>query len=60
MAKQHRMALATALALWCAVVPGDWGGAMMVAAVLVVITVGSVFTAWRRLARAAAVLETKR
>lgn len=60
MAKQHRMALATALALWCAVVPGDWGGAMMVVAVLVVITVGSIFTAWRRLARAAAVLETKR
>jgi len=60
MAKQHRMALATALALWCAVVPGDWGGAMMVVAVLVVITVGSVFTAWRRLARAAAALETKR
>jgi phosphatidylglycerophosphate synthase len=60
MAKQHRMALATALALWCAVVPGDWGGAMMVVAVLVVITVGSVFTAWRRLVRAAAALEAKR
>lgn len=60
MAKQHRMALATGLALWCAVVPGDWGGAMMVVAVLVVITVGSVFTAWRRLVRAAAALEAKR
>jgi phosphatidylglycerophosphate synthase len=60
MAKQHRMALATGLALWCAVIPGDWGGPRAVWAVLVVITLGAVFTAWRRLARAAAALEAKR
>lgn len=60
MAKQHRMALATGLALWCAVVPGGWGGAWAVWAVLVAITLGSVLTAWRRLARAAAALEARR
>lgn len=60
MAKQHRMALVTALAAWCALVPGAWGGAMAVMAVLVVITLGSVATAWRRLARAAAALEARR
>lgn len=60
MAKQHRMALATGLALWCAVVPGDWGGAWAAWAVLLAITLGSVLTAWRRLARAAAALEARR
>ncbi len=60
MAKQHRMALATGLAVWCAVIPGGWGGASAVRAVLVVVTLGSAFTAWRRLARAAAALEAKR
>lgn len=60
MAKQHRMALATGLAVWCAVIPGEIGGPAAVWAVLVVITLGSVFTAWRRLARAAAALEAKR
>lgn len=60
MAKQHRMALATGLAVWCAVIPGELGGPAAVWAVLVVITLGSVFTAWRRLARAAAALEAKR
>jgi phosphatidylglycerophosphate synthase len=60
MAKQHRMALATALAVWCALVPGPWGGAMAVTIVLAVVTLGSVLTAWRRLLRAAAALEAKR
>lgn len=60
MAKQQRMALVTALAVWCAFVPGRWGGADAVTIVLVVITLGSVFTAWRRLVRAAAALEAKR
>jgi phosphatidylglycerophosphate synthase len=60
MAKQHRMAVATALAVWCALVPGAWGGPMAVTVVLAVITLGSVVTAWRRLARAAAALEAKR
>ncbi len=59
MAKQHRMALVTGLALWCAVLPGDWGGAMAVWIVLVVVTLGSVLTAWLRLSRAAAALRAK-
>ena len=59
MAKQHRMALATGVAVWCAVVPGAWGGAMAVWVVLVVITLGSVLTAWLRLSRAAAALRAK-
>ncbi len=52
MAKQHRMALATGLAIWCAVLPS----ARVVWAVLVVITAGSLLTAWLRLSRAAAAL----
>ena len=61
MAKQQRMALATALAVWCALAPGGWsGGAWAPWAVLVVIGLGSVLTAWRRLARAAAALEAGR
>ena len=59
MAKQHRMALATGLAVWCAVVPGGWGGAWPVWAVLVLITLGSVLTAWLRLSRAATALRAK-
>ena len=35
MAKQHRMALATGLAVWCAVIPGEIGGPAAVWAVLV-------------------------
>jgi hypothetical protein len=53
------MALATALAVWCAFAPGTWGGAAAVTLVLWVITLGSLWTAWRRLARAAAALEAK-
>ena len=61
MAKQHRMALATGVAIWCAVLPAAWsGGAWAPWAVLVVIAVGSLATAWRRLARAAAALEARR
>jgi phosphatidylglycerophosphate synthase len=61
MAKQQRMALATAVAVWCAVLPAAWsGGAWAPWAVLLVIALGSVFTAWRRLARAAAALEAAR
>ncbi|WP_338148329.1 CDP-alcohol phosphatidyltransferase family protein [Neoroseomonas eburnea] len=60
MAKQHRMALATALGVWCAVVPAAWsGGAWAPWTVLAVILAGSLATAWRRLARAAAALEAK-
>lgn len=61
MAKQHRMALATGLGLWCAVVPAAWsGGAWAPRAVLTVILLGSLATSWRRLARAAAALEARR
>ena len=59
MAKQHRMALATGLAVWCAVVSGEAGGVWAVRAVLVVITLGSLLTAWLRLSRAAAALRAK-
>ncbi len=59
MAKQHRMALATGLALWCAVVPGEIGGVWAVRAVLAVITIGSLLTAWLRLSRAAAALRAR-
>lgn len=52
MAKQHRMALATGLAIWCAVLPD----ARVIWAVLAVITAGSLLTAWLRLSRAAAAL----
>jgi hypothetical protein len=60
MAKQHRMAVVTALAVWCVVVPPGWVVARPVTAALALITLGSVVTAWRRLARAAAALEAKR
>ena len=61
MAKQHRMALVTALAVWCAVLPAAWsGGAWAPWVVLVVIALGSLLTAWWRLARAAAALEARR
>jgi phosphatidylglycerophosphate synthase len=59
MAKQHRMALATALAVWCAVVPGGWGGQDAVWLVLVVVTLGSMLTAWLRLSRAAGALRAR-
>jgi phosphatidylglycerophosphate synthase len=59
MAKQHRMALATALAVWCALVPGGWTGQGAVWLVLVVVALGSVLTAWLRLSRAAAALRAR-
>ncbi|WP_376089843.1 CDP-alcohol phosphatidyltransferase family protein [Roseomonas sp. CCTCC AB2023176] len=49
MAKQHRMALVTALAIWCAATPLAWHAALPSWS-LVVITVLSVLTALRRLA----------
>jgi phosphatidylglycerophosphate synthase len=48
MAKQHRMALVTALGAACALLPLAWT-AMLPALALWVITVGSLLTAWRRL-----------
>jgi len=61
MAKQHRMALATALGVWCAVAPASWsGGAWAPWVVLLAVLLGSVATAWRRLVRAAAALEARR
>ncbi len=60
MAKQHRMALVTALAIWCACVPGAWGGSVAVRMVLAAIVIGSVLTSLRRLARAAAALGPRR
>ena len=49
MAKQHRMALVTALAVWCAVTPLAWHAELPWWS-LVVITVLSLLTALRRLA----------
>ena len=57
MAKQQRMALATALAVWCAVVPWGWGtGSALPAWVLAVVIAASVYTAARRLWRIARAL----
>jgi phosphatidylglycerophosphate synthase len=53
MAKQHRMALVTGLAVWCAATPLAWNAALSYWS-LVVIAVLSVVTAMRRLAGIAA------
>lgn len=47
MAKQQRMALLTAAALTGAVLPSDWT-ALLILGVLVLILLGSTWTAWRR------------
>ena len=61
MAKQHRMALVTALALWCALTPHAWRPAILglghEAWVLIAIALLSLATAWRRLARIARALD---
>ena len=60
MAKQHRMALVTALAVWCAVTPRAWGADLagwgLPWLVLVVITALSLVTAARRLLGVATLL----
>jgi phosphatidylglycerophosphate synthase len=59
MAKQQRMALATALGVWCGLVPVSWrvlAGWPLASWVLVVITLLAAFTAWRRLAHVAKAL----
>jgi phosphatidylglycerophosphate synthase len=56
MAKQQRMALATATGIWCALTPLSWqavAGWHLGSWVLAVITVLAAFTAWRRLSRTA-------
>jgi phosphatidylglycerophosphate synthase len=61
MAKQHRMALVTGVAVLCGIAPTTpQQDAVATWVVLVVITLGSVATAWRRLLRAATALEAKR
>jgi phosphatidylglycerophosphate synthase len=76
MAKQQRMALLTVVALYCGLTPAAWqptwgwwdgfqnpptsGGQGLAAAVLLVITLGSLFTAIRRLMRIAANLRRGR
>lgn len=61
MAKQHRVALIIALALWCALTPHEWRPAIFAlgheAWVLIAITVLSLVTAWRRLMRIARALD---
>jgi phosphatidylglycerophosphate synthase len=57
MAKQQRMAAATALAVWCAVAPAGWGaGSALPAVVLAAVTALTAFTAARRLWRIAGAL----
>ncbi|HEY4253752.1 MAG TPA: CDP-alcohol phosphatidyltransferase family protein [Roseomonas sp.] len=58
MAKQHRMALVTALALWCAMAPLDWIGTLP-RWVLIAITLLATLTALRRLAGAARALDAR-
>jgi phosphatidylglycerophosphate synthase len=61
MAKQHRMALLTAVAVYCGLAPAEWqpvcaecGNRGIVAVALGVIALGSLLTAGRRLVRIAA------
>ena len=60
MAKQQRMFLVTALAVWSGLAPSSWQpeylGLSFPAMLLVVITAGAAFTALRRLGRIAATL----
>ena len=58
MAKQHRMAVATALAVWCAVMPVAWA-APAPAVALWIIVVLATFTAGRRLLRLARALPVR-
>jgi phosphatidylglycerophosphate synthase len=60
MAKQHRMAVVTAVAAFGAVTPAAWGARDIAYWALVAITLLAVVTAWRRLNRAAAWLATPR
>ncbi|WP_144185971.1 CDP-alcohol phosphatidyltransferase family protein [Elioraea rosea] len=58
MAKQQRMAVVTALALWCGLAPSAWSpDASLAWAALVLIALGALLTAGRRLVRAASALE---
>lgn len=57
MAKQQRMAVVTVLALWCGLAPSAWSpDASLAWGALVLITLGALLTAGRRLLRAAAAL----
>ena len=47
-AKQHRMAVVTALAVWCALTPAAWSAGLPVIALWLVIAL-SLITAWLRL-----------
>lgn len=64
MAKQQRMTLLIVVALYCGLAPRDWqptldtsGGTGLIALVLVVIAIGGLLTALRRLARIAVNLD---
>lgn len=54
MAKQHRMAVATALGVWCGFSPIAWQGPWLLQGALAIITVLALVTTWRRLAGGAA------
>ena len=57
MAKQHRMAVVTALCLFCACVPQSWQQWRPATAALIVIIIGTALTACRRAAHIAATLK---
>ncbi|WP_270934048.1 CDP-alcohol phosphatidyltransferase family protein, partial [Falsiroseomonas oryzae] len=59
MAKQHRMALVTALAVWCALVPAAWATGLPMLALWVILLL-SLVTTWRRLSGAWRVLAARR
>ena len=64
MAKQHRMAILTLLAIYCGLTPADWqptwhAGRGLMAAGLAVIILGCLLTALRRLARIAVRLRSQ-
>ncbi|MDO9501124.1 CDP-alcohol phosphatidyltransferase family protein [Falsiroseomonas sp.] len=48
MAKPHRMALVTVVALWCGLAPASWAAGVPVVALWIILAL-SLLTAWRRL-----------
>lgn len=58
MAKPHRMALVTAVALWCGLAPVAWSAGVPVVALWIILAL-SLLTAWRRLHGAYRVLRAR-
>jgi phosphatidylglycerophosphate synthase len=58
MAKQHRMALVTGLAVWCAIMPAAWSAGLPAVALWIILAL-SLVTTWRRLSGAWTFLRSK-